>query len=157
MNSTEPTETKEIVLALNSCIETCTDGEKGYALAAADVRTPDLKDLFMQRSKERAAFVHALQEATEKLHAFAENQGSMKGTLHRGWVGLRKVLEGQNDQLILEEVKRGEQAAFTAYQEALCHALRGTLPSGLQSMLQEQFMAIEKSLEDLRSRKVVLQ
>lgn len=151
MNSNEPTDLKEVVFALNSCIEACTDGEKGYAMAAADVRSPALKEFFLARSLERADFVSALQKATRDLHSVPENKGSARGTLHRGWVGFRKVLEGQNDQLILEEVVRGEEAARNAYQEAMCHALSGKLSPDLKSLLEAQNMAIGDAITDLRS------
>lgn len=154
MNSNEKTDLKEIVFALNTCIETCTDGEKGYAMAAADVRSPTLKELFLSRSLERADFVSALQQATRDLHAVPENQGSPRGALHRGWVGLRKVLEGQSDLLVVEEVTRGEEAALNAYQEAMCHALSGKLPSAVQELLQTQSAAISSAIADLRSHAV---
>ena len=153
MTSTERTSLNEIVFALNTCIEACTDGEKGYALAAADVQSPALKEIFLARSLERADFVSTLQKATRDLHGAPENEGSVRGTLHRGWVGLRKVLEGKNDLLILEEVLRGEEAARSAYQEAVCHAQRGLLPEDVQALLDAQSAAIGSSLTDLRSRK----
>lgn len=152
MNANEPTDLKEVVFALNTCIEACTDGEKGYALAAADVRSPTLKELFLARSLERADFVTALQKAARDLDAVPENQGSPGGTLHRGWVGLRKILEGPNDQLILEEIVRGEEAARIAYQEALCHATSGKLSPTIASLLKAQNDAIAEAISDLRKQ-----
>lgn len=153
MSPTPHTDLKEIVFALNTCIEASTDGEKGYALAAADVQSPGLKEIFLARSLERADFVSTLQKATRDLHGAPESQGSVRGTLHRGWVGLRKVLEGRNDLLILEEVVRGEEAALSAYQEAMCHAQAGLLPADVMTLLEAQSSAISNSLVDLRNRK----
>ena len=40
------TKTSNTFKTLDKCIEACTDGEKGYAIAAAGVRDPMLKALF---------------------------------------------------------------------------------------------------------------
>ena len=154
--TTESTDLKEIVLALNTCIEACTDGEKGYALAAADTLSPALKELFLQRSIERADVVSTLQKATRDMHGNPESQGSTRGTLHRGWVGLRKVLEGRSDLLVVEEVIRGEEAALNAYQDAIYHALKGRIPEDVRTLLEAQSSSIVATVTDLRGRKSAL-
>ncbi len=46
-----------VIVALNSCVEACIDGEKGYALAAANVRDPMLKVLLRRYAAQRAEFI----------------------------------------------------------------------------------------------------
>ena len=104
--TTKQAEAQNIVFVLNKCIETSMDGEKGYAAAAADVRDPSLKSLLQQKSKERADFVRDLQSAIQKLGAFAENEGTARGTAHRGWMDVRLALGGRNDRVIVEEWAR---------------------------------------------------
>jgi uncharacterized protein (TIGR02284 family) len=152
IDPTQQSETKDVVFALNACIETCTDGEKGYASAAADVREPKLKDFLQQKSRQRAEFVVALQQAAQQLRAVPENEGTAKGAIHRGWVGVRKAVEGRSDRLILEECQRGEQAALRAYQAALKHAPLKTLSPQLRGLLQTQYSAIQSALDELRGQ-----
>jgi uncharacterized protein (TIGR02284 family) len=142
-------EPNEIVFALNTCIEACTDGEKGYALAAADVRDPELKEICLERAVARAHFVAALQQAVEELGGFPENQGSAMGTAHRGWVSVRKLVEGRSDRMIAEECERAEHLGLNAYQVALRHA---PLPEGLLGMLERQYATILADLNDLHRR-----
>jgi uncharacterized protein (TIGR02284 family) len=143
---------RELVYLLNKCIEICTDGEKGYAAAAADVRDPALKSLFQQKSLERADFVQALQAAISKLGAFPENEGTAKGTAHRGWIDVRLALEGHKDRVIVEEWGRGEEGALNAYDKALSRTTLGALPAEIRSMIQAQYAAIHGGVEEARRR-----
>jgi uncharacterized protein (TIGR02284 family) len=146
-----------IIRTLNTCIETCIDGEKGYATAAADVRDLTLKALFEQYAMQRAAFVLALQEAIEELGGMPENQGTAKGTLHRGLTGARLALEGRSDAVILDECERGDRAAVAAYDRALARTPLPTLPPKVSQLLVEQRAAIKGTYdevmhEDIRRR-----
>ena len=107
--------TREIVRALNRCIETCTDGEKGYGTAAADVRDPELKALFLERARQRSEFVLALQDAVLKLGATPENEGTFRGPLHRGWMSYRRAIEGHDDHATMQGCAYGERAALRWY------------------------------------------
>jgi uncharacterized protein (TIGR02284 family) len=142
----------EIVTALNSCIETCTDGEKGYAIAAADVRDLGLKAYFQGKAEERADFVVALQEAVAALEATPENEGSAAGALHRGLVGVRKAIEGRSDKLLVEECLRGEVAALAKYDAALGHVSENDEPTTLRALLVHQQEILGKSIAELRRR-----
>jgi len=144
--------TEDLIVALNTCIETCMDAERGYATAAADVRDVELKALFLGYSKERADFVMALQAAVKKLGAYPENQGSATGALHHGWVNVRKLVEGRNDRAITEECERGEAHALDRYHAALKHASLDSTPPDIRVMLLEQLEAIESALDLLKRR-----
>ena len=145
--TTRPTETKNILQALNACIETCTDGEKGYATAAADVRAPALKALFQEKSRERAVFVLDLQRAIEKLGGFAENQGTAKGTIHRGLLGVRLAMEGRTDDVVIEECLRGERAAADAYRRAFKTVPIDTLPHDIRKIVQTQLTTLTGNVD----------
>ena len=143
-------ESGHVVFVLNTCIEVCMDREKGYAAAAADVRQPSLKAILHQKSKERAGFVLALQSAIQKLGAFAENEGTARGTAHRGWMDVRLALGGRNDRVIVEEWARGEQAALKAYEAAIVREPLGTLPKDVRALVQEQYAAIQAGFDEAR-------
>jgi uncharacterized protein (TIGR02284 family) len=144
--------TRAIVKTLNTCIETCTDGEKGYAAAAADVRDPTLKALFSSYEKQRADFVRELQTAIDQLGAFAENEGTVKGTAHRGFVGARLAIEGRHDSVLLAECERGERGAIAAYDRAFSKTPLDEMPAGIQTMLMEQRAAMKVAHDDVLRR-----
>jgi uncharacterized protein (TIGR02284 family) len=158
--STTPThhaKPHDVIYVLNKCIEICTDGQKGYEVAAADARDATLKAFLHQKSEERAAFVVALQAAIQKMGAFPESQGTAKGTVHRGWMDVRLALEGHQDRFIVQEWARGEQAALDGYQKALSRAPLDTLPPDIRKMLQSQYAAIRAGVEAARRHVAGLQ
>ena len=104
-------------------IETCRDGETGYAHAASVVSDPELKSYFTQQSQERHRLIGELQDVVQRIGEPApEASGSVAGTLHRAWFEA-KVDMGLGDQAVLESVERGEDAAKAAYQKALASDL----------------------------------
>jgi uncharacterized protein (TIGR02284 family) len=140
---------KTIIRALNGCIETCMDGEKGFAIAAAEVRDPMLKDLLMRRSKQRAENMVALQGVVAKVGSVPENEGTVRGGLHRVWMTAARIAYGRSDALFVGECIRGEKAAMRDYEAALHHADLESLPVELSSLLMEQYRTIRESLAEL--------
>jgi uncharacterized protein (TIGR02284 family) len=141
---------RAIIMALNDCIEINTDAEKGYALAAADVRDPTLKARFLARVKERADFVLALQDAIHRMGATPENEGTMRGAIHRGFTGISRIARGRNDAKIVEQCVRGERAALDGYEAALRRVFFRRLPPELKAMVEAQYSSIKRSLDYLR-------
>jgi uncharacterized protein (TIGR02284 family) len=144
--------TDQIAESLNGLIEICIDGEKGFAEAAADARDPELKSFLAERSQERAAFVAGLQGELVSLGRFAENQGTVRGTLHRAWTAAREGLEGHRDRLVLEECERGDRAAKRAYEKVLKEMI-DRVPPRVRQLLQNQFQIIDASLTSIQQRR----
>ena len=148
-NTSAPVRT--LIRALNACIETCMDGEKGFAIAAAEVRDPRLKKMLISRSTERADFMGELQRLVVALGGFPENEGTARGALHRSWMTIGRVLAGRNDAFYLEECIRGERAAMHDYEAALRRAHVETLTPALQGLVRSQYESVRQSLEALLS------
>ncbi|WP_394842295.1 PA2169 family four-helix-bundle protein [Pendulispora brunnea] len=153
MSSTEThaAEPKAIIAMLNKCIETCIDGQKGYGEAEANVEDSTLKSIFQIRKHERFEFVFDLQAAVRQLGGEPEFDGTAAGTVHRGWMGLRRTASGHRDRAIVEEWARGERAALKGYREALKGAPLTTLPPKLRTMLQAQYASIRAALDEASS------
>ncbi|CAN5125789.1 hypothetical protein BH09MYX1_BH09MYX1_56160 [soil metagenome] len=147
----DPAATRDIARALNTCIEVCTDGERGYAQAASDVREPVLRNLFLAMAKQRSDFVLAFQAALTKLGAFAENEGSLSGAAHRAWLDARIVLEGRTDALVFEEWARGEAAGAAACERAFQEVPIATLPDDVQGLVLAHASAMKRGLVDARA------
>lgn len=138
-----------VIVALNSCVEACIDGEKGYALAAANVRDPMLKVLLRRYAAQRAEFVLALQTVIEGLGGFSENEGTTKGALHRGFTSARVAIEGRTDVVILGECERGEVAALEIYDHALDSMPLELLPPQVRILVVDQRAAIKLAHDDI--------
>jgi uncharacterized protein (TIGR02284 family) len=141
----------DVVFALNQCIETCTDAERGYAAASADVRDIELKRLLHDRSRQRIEFAIALQALIASLGSRPENQGTVKGAAHRAWIEVRRALDGSGgDKLIVEECIRGEKASLETYRSA---NERVADVREARDLVKAQLEALERSLADLEAIK----
>jgi uncharacterized protein (TIGR02284 family) len=125
---------EQAVKLLNSLIETCRDGEKGYAAAADAVKSFDLKKLLQCYAAQRALFATELQTEVQRLGGRPGEGGSLGGSLHRGWMNLKALVTGGSDCAVLAECARGDEAALKAYEEAL----KTDLPSEVREILQRQ-------------------
>ncbi len=132
---------------LNNLIETSKDGEYGFRTSAEYLRSPDIKQLFMQRADECRAAAAELQTLVAGLGGDAETSGSATGAMHRGWVAVKGALSGYSDKAILEETERGEDIAITAYRSALDE----TLPADVRSVVQRQFEGVKRNHAQVRT------
>ncbi|MEO8647557.1 MAG: PA2169 family four-helix-bundle protein, partial [Acidobacteriota bacterium] len=64
-----------------------------------------------------------LQSLVRSLGGDPENTGSTLGALHRGWINIKSAVTGKDDEAILNECERGEDAAKAAYKDALTKGL----------------------------------
>ena len=110
---------KEVISVLNDLIEFSKDGEKGFKTCADDVKRTDLKTYFMQRSGDCASAAAELQQHVRSLGGDPETSTSIAGDMHRGWVNLKAMVTGKDDEAVLNEAERGEDHALKAYKEAL--------------------------------------
>ncbi|MNH00035.1 hypothetical protein D3C79_592190 [compost metagenome] len=109
---------KDVISVLNELIEFSKDGEKGFKTSAEDVKNPQLKSYFIQRAGECGTAAAELQQQVRSLGGDPETSTSVSGDLHRGWVNLKSMLTGKDEEAVLNEVERGEDHALKAYKEA---------------------------------------
>ena len=136
----------QAVSVLNNLVETCKDGEQGFKAAAEGVKDPALKAKFLQYSRERAQMSSELQAEVRRLGGDPEKSGSMSASLHRGWLGIKSAVTGQDDHAILAEAERGEDVAKAAYENALKEAL----PASAQTLVQQQAAKVRQAHDDVR-------
>ena len=128
----------DVISTLNGLIETCKDGQEGFAQAADGIERSDLKSLFYEFSQQRAQFSGELQSLVRSLGGDPENSGSTLGALHRGWINIKSAVTGKDDEAILNECERGEDAAKAAYKDALTKAL----PANVSEVVRNQQTSI---------------
>ena len=122
---------------LHELIQTCKDGETGYAHAAGLVEHPELKAYFSEQSLDRARLIQELKIAAERMGDKPDTSPSVAGTLHRVWFEAKADI-GLGDQSILNSVEQGEDSAKKAYEEALS----ADLPDDLRGLIQIQARSI---------------
>jgi uncharacterized protein (TIGR02284 family) len=145
-------ERTEILNLLQDLIQTCKDGETGYAHAAGIATDPRLKAYFSDQSLERARFVQELKSEAQRMGENPDTSSSVAGTLHRVWFEA-KVDVGLGDKAILDSVEQGEDSAKKAYEKALS----ADLPPELRDIIQLQaksVFAAHDHVRDLRDRGV---
>lgn len=144
----------DAISTLNSLIETCKDGEKGFKEAAEGLKSADIKAKFLEYSRERAQMAAELQTEVRSLGGDPDKGGSMSGSVHRGWLNLKAAITGQDDHAIVSEAERGEDVAKEAYESAL----KTTLPPSAQTLVQQQAAKVRRvhdAVRDLRDRHTI--
>jgi uncharacterized protein (TIGR02284 family) len=144
----------ETIALLNDLIDTCKDGEKGYREAAEGIENPFYRMLFTDYARQRSKFASELKAQVVRLGDQPDRKGTVKGTIHRGWMNLRAAIAGHNDDLIVAECSRGEEIAIKQYKEALKHDLPPNLKTLLEKQLNE-IMSTEKRVQVMDSKKKV--
>jgi len=137
---------EQVISTLNNLIETCRDGQEGFKRAAEGVRSAELKELLHAYSRQRASFAGELQDEVRRMGGEAEDSGSTAAALHRGWMGLRMAVSGGDDNAVVSECERGEEAALANYRAAL-----GTdMPASVRAMVERQFAEVKEAHTRIR-------
>jgi len=142
---------RKIIATLNELIEVSKDGEKGFALAAKDSKEPSLTILFSEGEQSCRAAAAELQDQVRMLGGRAEDDGSMKAAVHRGWISLKSAATSRDSKAILEECERGEDYAKAKYVDAL----KQNLPEPLRTLVERQYQGVVANhdrVRDLRNQ-----
>ncbi|MDD7884517.1 PA2169 family four-helix-bundle protein [Flavivirga sp. 57AJ16] len=134
---------EEISNKLNELLVKNYDAEKGYLNAAENVDSPTLKIFFKRRASERSEFAKDLRTEILRYGEVPEDSGSFKGIVHRNWMRLKSLFTSNDDETILEEAIRGEQASLEEYDGILKDR---TLPPSIDTMLFNQRNAIQAAI-----------
>ncbi len=97
-------------------------GEKGYAVAAANVNDRGLRLLFKTYARQRADFKKELIHELNARAADIKIAGSFPAMIHRARMTIFASLtigEQSREHVLLREVLVGERAALKAYEKAL--------------------------------------
>ena len=128
---------------LNELLVKNYDAEKGYLNAIDNVDNSNLKMFFKRRASERSEFAKDLRTEILRYGELPENDGSFKGAMHRNWMTLKAKLSSNNEEAILEETIKGEEASLEEYNEIL---KENVLPPTIDSLLTKQKSAIQAAI-----------
>ncbi len=135
-NNTQTNE--DTISTLNGLIQTCKDGQDGFKVAAEGIERSDLKTVFYEFSQQRAEFVGVLQELVRSIGGDPEKGGSLSAAVHRGWMDIKSLVTGKDEEAILNECERGEDYAKEAYAEAL----KTNLPANVREVVNQQAQTV---------------
>jgi len=135
--------TEEISNKLNELLVKNYDAEKGYQNAAENVDSTTLKIFFKRRASERSEFAKELRMEILQYGEIPEDSGSFKGSVHRNWMSLKSLFALNDEEAILEEAIRGEEASLEDYDEIMKDR---NLPPTIDAMLFKQRNAIQSAI-----------
>ncbi len=139
--------TEKITNRLKDILEKSLDAKKGYTTAKENVSNLELKNYFDDRANERSDFAEKLQS---ELKTYGENPDmstSFTADAHRIWMNFRTALSSNDEEAILQEIIRGEEAAIEEYDTLLEET---TLPKSTYDLIMKQRSRIIAALEDAK-------
>jgi uncharacterized protein (TIGR02284 family) len=107
------------ISVLNSLITTTIDSAHGFEKSAEDAKGGRFDKMFREFAAERRQVVARLQETVRGMGGMPNDDGSLKGDLHRRWIDLKTAITGGSDKAVIEEVERGEDYLKGKYDAAL--------------------------------------
>jgi len=137
---------KSAISTLNTLIETCEDGAKGFETAAEGLQDSSDRELFTQYARERAQCAEELRAEVRRLGGNPEEGGSISGAAHRGWMNIKSAIAGKKDSAIVAEAERGEDVAVQTYR----NAVQAELPPEVQPKIQRQFTQVKAAHDRVR-------
>jgi uncharacterized protein (TIGR02284 family) len=146
-SSAAPMENDEVIDTLNDLLETCRDGEYGFATSAEHTKSTELKSILVRHAGECRQAGLELQALIRQLGGEPDEGGSMSGAVHRGWVSVRSALSTSTDQAMLDECERGEDVAVASYRKAL----KENLPLSIRSIVQRQAEGAQRNHDQIKA------
>lgn len=130
---------------LNNLLVKNYDAEKGFKLAMNKIDNPTINTFLKDRAAQCGKFAQELKSEILQYGELPEQDGSIKGDIHRAWMNLKAAVASNEQEQLLEEVERGEKASLEEYNEIL-YDKGVVLPPSTESMLKRHRDAIKSSL-----------
>lgn len=143
--------TIEILNELRPMLTKAYDAEEGYATASEQAGDCFRLVAFFQRQRDlRACLAEELKSAITRLGGTSEEGSSMTAKAHQVWMAVKDfVTEDGEEEAVLKECERGEEAAIREYDDALENH---DLSSEAAKLLRNQRSQIGEALGFIRSK-----
>ena len=138
---------EEISNKLNELLVKNYDAEKGYLNAIENVESDRLKMFFKRRASERSEFAKELRTEILRYGEIPEDSGSFKGAVHRNWMSLKSTFSSNNEEAVLEEAIRGEEASLEVYNDLIKER---HLPPTIDTLLLKHKNAIQAAINTVK-------
>jgi uncharacterized protein (TIGR02284 family) len=136
---------------VNDLIKINNDRVAGFEKAGADLENDDngLTVVFNKLAGESQQYVAELTDIARQNGDDVAEGTSTSGDLHRAWIDIKATFTGHDLLAVLNECERGEDAAKTAYRDALDP--ENELDFELTQVLQRQQQGINEGHDLIRS------
>ncbi len=140
---------KTVNQVLEDLVETLEDGKKGFRQAAdqLDEERPDVAGRLRQFADEREQFSAELREIASSEGMDIVEEGSVAGSVHRGWIALKDALAANDTHAVLAAAETGEDHAVAEFEAAL----EEELPSQIREIIARQAMAVKEAHDAVRA------
>jgi len=131
-------------------IKTLEDGREGFARAAdklAETDRPDLSTTMRTLSEQRARFSAELEQMAATYGDDIDEDGSMAGTLHRGWMAVKDAIAGSDPEGVLDAAEQGEDHAVSEYRDAL----DADISQSLRVVLARRFVEVQQAHDQVKA------
>lgn len=137
-----------ILASLIDLIQTCKDGQFGFAACAKHAHSSALRQVLTTYASDCALAADELLQRYVDYGGRDEVGGSTAGTLHRGWVKVRGSLIGFTDQDLLEECEHSEDLAAQHYQRVL---RAEPMPELLRALIERQLLGLQRNRDQIKA------
>ena len=136
---------------LNDLIQINNDRVRGYEKAADETNSSDadLRTLFTDFANESRGYASELTALVSSLGAEPAEDTTIKGKVYRAWMDVKAVVTGSNRKAILGSCEFGEDAAQTAYKQAL--ESDAELPAEIRQLLVDQQQKLKKGHDRVKN------
>lgn len=137
---------EETVEGIQKLIEINIDSGRGFESASEQIDNRDIANYFRRIGARRQEFARELQDVVAANGETPEDSGSVKGTLHRWWLGLRGTVQSGDEHAVLAEAERGEDEIKERYESVL----KDTAGSPLNETLHYQYRSVKQDHDTIR-------
>ena len=91
--------------------------------------------------------VRELQQQVRALGGTPDESGSVSASVHRGWINIKSLVTGKDDNAIIAEAERGEDVAKAEF----ANALKQNLPAGARALVEAQAAIVRTAHDEVRA------
>jgi len=143
-------EMNKTAAVLEDLIETLEDGREGFEKAAERLDDSEHRDISVDLrrfSKQRLDFSIELRAVAAKHGVEIDEEGSLGGALHRGWMDLKAALTGDDPAAVLGAAESGEDHAVSEFEDALDQ----DLPPDVRAIVERQAAAVRQAHDQVKA------
>lgn len=143
-------QTDSVGTVLDDLIQTLEDGHQGFEQVAERLEGQTdsaVVERMRTFSEQRADFAEELRSLASMHGIELSEGGTVAGALHRGWIGLKDAVTGDDPSAVLGAAETGEDHAVSEFEEAL----EVQLPAEVRTVLQRQAAGVKQAHDEVRS------
>lgn len=104
---------------LNKLLEKNYDAEQGYIDAVNRLQSNRLKHFFTSIAEEKSTFAKELRTEILSYCKVSKEVFCLTGSVYRDWDSLKSLFISNNEEIIIEEVLKGEKESLKSYDDVI--------------------------------------